>query len=50
MVVVFNLTSFPALCQNNQARIVYDWPAFGHHFGDLVVADVVNGRRDTATE
>jgi hypothetical protein len=50
MVVVFNRTRFPALCQNNQARIVHDWPTFGHHFRDLVVADVVNRRRDTTTE
>src|SRR5579863_3261188 len=50
MVVVFNQTSFPALRQDNQSRIADDWPAFGHHFGDLVVADVMNRRRDTATE
>jgi hypothetical protein len=50
VVVVFNQTSFPALCQDNQARIAHDWPAFGHNFCDLVVADVVNRRRDTATE
>ena len=37
------------LCQNNQALIAHDWPGFGHHFSDLVLADVVNCRgRDTA--
>jgi hypothetical protein len=50
MVVVFNRTSFPALRQNNQARIVHDGSAFGHHFRDLAVADVMNRGRDTATE
>jgi hypothetical protein len=50
VVVVFNHTGFPALRQDNQARITHDWSAFGHHLRDLVMGDVVNRRWDTATE
>src|SRR6266566_7456943 len=46
MFVVFHLTSFPAIGEHDQARVVHDGSAFGHHGGDFVVADVVNSRRD----
>jgi hypothetical protein len=50
MVVVFNLTGFPALCQNNQAWIAHNWAAFGHYLRYFVVADVVHRRRNAATQ
>jgi hypothetical protein len=33
--------------QNNQAWMAHDWLALGHHFRNLIVAEVVDRRWDT---